>query len=488
MQTHGVRFSQFTRRWPLVLLPVLALVVSVAPSHGEGSGAWLPVQLTIPKPLARTGHTLANFDGAGMLYGGQAAGVSGGDPIALTDLWQYTAAKGTFVRMNSTTPSPPARYGHAAAVDGISMFVFFGVGADGGLLRDVWGYNRPRTCWQLIPPAGANRPSARMRHSAVTASGGTIGIYVLGGLGGDGTTLLSDLWKFDTISGNWVQKADFPGGGRYGHAAVNLGGRMYVLGGTSASGPQNDVWSYTFSNSTWTQLTSDGDVPSAFTGSAAASGDFDGTGTPEIMLVGGKDASNADLGATYAITIDPVQQQAHWAAKAPHSSVFRAAGTSIARPAGQGSGVDLLLFGGEAADQPQGDATRYSTYVAPPPGADLTAKWTKLTQKSQGTGANVRWTLTGTVQVLNQGTVKTRATTLRLLLSADQTAHADDLLVKKLAVGALAPHKSQTLKWSAKLPAGRAVAGQYVVAVADALGQVTESDETNNAAASPVLH
>jgi N-acetylneuraminic acid mutarotase len=363
------------------------------------------------------------------------------------------------------------------------MYLFFGSGENGGLLQDVWEYDDFRHCWEPRLPASVQRPAARMEHSAVATVDDQF--LVFGGRGGDGSTLLADLWRYAPLTRTWVQLADFPDGGRHGHAAVQLGGRMYVLGGTSAGGANNDIWVFDPGANAWAELTSDGETPGRFTGSAAAAGDF-GAGA-RLMLVGGQDETGTDLGGAYSIEVDPINHLAHWTKQADHTAVFDAAAAAISRPAGQGIASDLLLFGGSAAGTSRDQASIYSTYVAPPPGADLTVAWVTQKRASKGAGAKQRWTLSGSVRVASQGTVKAGTTSMRLLLSADQTADGGDTLLKQVKVAALAPGRFKTVKWSAKLPAGQTGAGQYVVAVVDALAQVVESDEANNASPSALF-
>jgi hypothetical protein len=428
--------------------------------------------------VARTGHTLVKFGNSGFLYGGRSPASPGSGSVALSDLWEYTAGTGKFSRLNSTTPLPPPRFGHAAASSGIYMYLFFGAGQDGSLLQDVWYYDDFRHCWEPRLPASAVRPAARMEHSAVVTSNNRY--LVFGGRGGTGTTLMADLWSYEPNARIWSPLPDFPDGGRYGHAAVMLGERMYVLGGTSANGANNDVWVFDPALNTWAMLTSDGDTPGRFTGSAAAAGDFGGGAPGQILLVGGQNETGTDLSATYSITVDPVNHLAHWTRQADYSGVFQAAAADVSRPAGQGSARNLLLFGGSAASVPLDQASIFSTYIAPPSGVDLTASWLSQKRVSKGAGSKVRWTLSGSISVLNQGTLKTGASTMRLVLSSDGTADAGDLLVKQIKVSALTPGKAKTVKWSFKLPPGQSGAGQYVIAVVDSLGQVTETNETNN--------
>src|SRR5947207_75931 len=100
------------------------------------------------------------------------------------------------------------------------------------------------------------------------------------------------------------------------------------------------------------------------------------------------------------------------------------------------------------------------------------------------TGATGRpLAITNTVK--NVGPAAAGASTVRFYLSSDATLDAGDVLLGARAVGALAAGTSSTAVTTLTIPANTsAPASYYVIAVADALGQVAETDETNNTVAS----
>lgn len=477
-----VRPSQTLRRSWISLSALGLCLGGITAFAGAPGGTWTPVPNQTLRPLARTGHSLVSFNGGAFLYGGRTPVSPGPGTTTLRDIWEYKSATGKFTRLISTTPWPADRSGQACSSAGLFVFMFFGADQDGTLLNDVWDYDYYRRCWSPRTHGSGPRPNARMDHTAVTTPDNQFLIF--GGRGGDGSTLLAELWRYAPSPRTWTSLAAFPDGGRIGHAAVMLGGRMYVLGGTSADGVEGDIWSYDPGQNSWMQLTSEGDVPGPFTGAAAGIGDFGhGTGA-EILLVGGQDGSGTDLNTTYSITVDPVNFLAHWTRRADRTPISRAGAAAINRAAGQGSAQNLILFGGSNAGVPQDQAAIYSTYVPPPPGPDLTVSW--LTQKrvSRGRGTRLRWTLSGSVKVENLGTEKTKASKLRFFLSSDTTLDGSDRQLKQVNVPVIQPTKTRTVKWTYALPAGQSGEGQYVLAVADALAQVAESNEANNSAAS----
>ena len=100
------------------------------------------------------------------------------------------------------------------------------------------------------------------------------------------------------------------------------------------------------------------------------------------------------------------------------------------------------------------------------------------------TGATGRpLAITNTVK--NIGAATAGASTVRFYLSSDAALDAGDVLLGSRAVGMLPPGASSAAVTTLTIPADTsAPASYFVIAVADALGQVTETDETNNTAAS----
>src|SRR3569833_1230019 len=135
-----VRWVRQCRRWSGPLWLGLGLL-GLPPVTGQTGGTWQQLSTPTVHPVARTGHSMATLGGSGLLFGGVTPRVGGSAPVALNDLWEYNATAGSFSRLNSTTPLITARSGQAAAAEGIYFYVFFGQGADGTLLDDVWYYD-----------------------------------------------------------------------------------------------------------------------------------------------------------------------------------------------------------------------------------------------------------------------------------------------------------------------------------------------------------
>lgn len=89
----------------------------------------------------------------------------------------------------------------------------------------------------------------------------TFGTKVYFGLGNssyiDKSDVKSDLWSYDVISGNWEEKAPFPGGGRSDAFVFVVGNKAYIgCGYYGNSNYYNDFWEYDIDNNSWNQKSS----------------------------------------------------------------------------------------------------------------------------------------------------------------------------------------------------------------------------------------
>lgn len=138
----------------------------------------------------------------------------------------------------------PKRHNHASVVFGGRIWVLGGWG--GKDLNDVWSSPDGRT-WTQATAAAPWSP--RNGHTAVVHGNR---LWVLGGWGRrvDGTEgNLNDVW-FSTDGARWERATESASwSARNHHAALEYGGRIWVLGGWGLSGAQegnlNDVWSST---------------------------------------------------------------------------------------------------------------------------------------------------------------------------------------------------------------------------------------------------
>ncbi len=125
-------------------------------------------------------------------------------------------------------------------------------GAYGNTLSDFWKYNRSNDSWTKIndfPGDGKLGTISFVIGGKAYVGTGSLGVTVFSGLS-------NELWCYDTLSGNWSQKASMPSaaGTRYGADCFVLGSKAYVIAGSTGGPPYlSDVWEYDAVNDSWSQ-------------------------------------------------------------------------------------------------------------------------------------------------------------------------------------------------------------------------------------------
>ena len=121
--------------------------------------------------------------------------------------------------------SPPGRTDASMAFDRVSrkVILFGGYGNDGKARNDTWAWDGNN--WTLLSPSLSPSPRAR---AAMTSFAAKNQILLVGG---EATSVLSDAWIWN---GNTWSQAPSPGV-RDGASAVDVGNRVLVFGGNSAS-------------------------------------------------------------------------------------------------------------------------------------------------------------------------------------------------------------------------------------------------------------
>ena len=142
----------------------------------------------------------------------------------------------------------------AARDDGIGVAVnnkaYFGLGLKVGwvLGNDIYAYDVSTHQWIAIAPF----PAGKERQYA-SAFSGTDCFYVFGGDAPSGA--YNDLYKYDISSNTWSVMASKPGVGLKGASVMRFGDKVIIAGGVNVTeGPvSDDVWEYTLSTNTWLQ-------------------------------------------------------------------------------------------------------------------------------------------------------------------------------------------------------------------------------------------
>lgn len=167
----------------------------------------------------------------------------------------------------ASSPSPTARWGHAAVVDPqADRLVVFG-GVDVAVWRnDTWALSLGGDqAWERLLPA-PSAPGPRRAHRALYDHGRHRMIVFGGTASPNDSTRLDEIWVLDLLELDWSSLA--PTGprpsGRYVFAAIHdtKRDRLVIFGGY-AGAERNDVWALPLApGSTWEELAPQGPLPS----------------------------------------------------------------------------------------------------------------------------------------------------------------------------------------------------------------------------------
>lgn len=279
----------------------------------EGSGS------TANTPGARDGSvSFKDSSGNFWLYGGQGFDSTGTNG-ALGDLWEFNSStlswtwisgpnlankNGTYGTLGTAATSniPGARSVATGAIDASGNFWLFGgygydsQGPNETDLDDLWKYNLSSGEWTWMSGSATDSqmatfgtmgtasasswPSGRAYQQYCTDSSGNL--WLFGGYGIDATNfqwILSDLWKFNPITGQWAwmggstlmgqsgvygtlgtgSTSNIPGARSSGAAVADTSGNLWFFGGSGmdsvgSSGNLNDLWKYNTANGQWTWM------------------------------------------------------------------------------------------------------------------------------------------------------------------------------------------------------------------------------------------
>ena len=205
-------------------------------------------------PSPREDHQMTVYNNCGLLFGG---GI--GSTVFYNDLWELSFSDNSWTQLKAdgNSDGPSQRNVHATSPTDTGFLLFGGYG-DSGRLNDVWEYTRSTNSWtQLKADGNSDGPSQRNVHATSPTD---TGFLLFGGY--DGSSRLNDVWEYTRSTNSWTQlKADGNSDGpseRNTHATSPTDTGFLLFGGYGDSGRLNDVWEYTRSTNSWTQLKADG--------------------------------------------------------------------------------------------------------------------------------------------------------------------------------------------------------------------------------------
>ncbi|MCL4302969.1 MAG: PKD domain-containing protein [Anaerolineae bacterium] len=161
---------------------------------------WVQV-FPVTSPLSRTYHSLtANAaSGAVYLFGGNQG------ETHLNDLWVYQNGAWQEIQGGGNRPISRTLAAMTYDPDNNRLLLFGGRSASGTLLADLWSFDLEIETWQELAAGAEGGPPARMAHTLTydAAAGSAV---LVGGVGGEGDSLLNDTWRYRDPAG-WTEAA-----------------------------------------------------------------------------------------------------------------------------------------------------------------------------------------------------------------------------------------------------------------------------------------
>ena len=220
-------------------------------------------------PLSRSGHTLTQFGGKILLFGGTINGLE--DPNVkkvgpANDLWLLDIFQKNIYGWQKLTPRgdiPCPRTNHTATTvkkNGRDDFIFiFGGMGEKGKLEDCYRFDYSEAKFTKYEITGAS-PAPRANHSACCYEGK---VYIFGGNGGRGyeNSIFKDLWVFDPEDNEW-QLVPFKENPTYPelrtcHSMFTYNKCIYIYGGWNNLQGFSSAIKYTFATQEWESATMD---------------------------------------------------------------------------------------------------------------------------------------------------------------------------------------------------------------------------------------
>lgn len=177
--------------------------------------------------------------------------IGGYDGSYQSDVW--SSADGVTWRSETTDAGFSPRSKHQAIVHLGQIWLYGGTDDPSvDAFRDTWRSSNG-TSWT---DTNQNGP-ARHSHQMLVFDGD---ILVIGGT--TGTTAQNDVWTMSDGAGQWTEINDNPAfSARYGHRVAELNGTLYLVGGGLTLSTQDDIYSSN-DGETWTLVTNDASVDS----------------------------------------------------------------------------------------------------------------------------------------------------------------------------------------------------------------------------------
>lgn len=249
------------------------------------SGGWFTIarRWETSAPLPQTLQGFATVSDGQYLY--SIGGRSNGDPTTSLNLVQRLEPQASRLIWKSTGLAriPTAESGADAVCLYKRIYLPGGINAAGQMLRKHQVYDIDSNIWDQA----AELPQAVINY-ALAADEQQGRYYLTGGsLAGSVNTTIAAVWMYEVATDKWTELPPMKVA-RTGHRAELIAGKLYVVGGTGASGVLTSGEVYDFTTGQW-QMIASLNHPRQF---ATSTFSYDKVGNPFLYLIGGVDSAD----------------------------------------------------------------------------------------------------------------------------------------------------------------------------------------------------
>jgi hypothetical protein len=218
---------------------------------------WTEISTTGDRPAPRYGHKAVYYNNKMVVFGGHAASSYLNDLFMLdldTHVWEKIEPEGQH-------PSP--RWQHSVVVWRGLLIVFGGCDST-SYLNDLYSFDFERCVWQpIIVDDYSIPPAPRMMHGSIICGERML---VFGGQCVD--SIRNDFFEYNFELNTWNFIGMAEGRFRRNFSCLEIAGSFLLFGGYSI-GLHNDVLRFDFDTGTWTNVDTQGKPPSARSGHSA---------------------------------------------------------------------------------------------------------------------------------------------------------------------------------------------------------------------------
>jgi len=142
----------------------------------------------------------------------------------------YSFQGGTNIWSKLSTPATGMKHAGSSFMIDNTMYCVGGVNSAGIINNEVWAYNTITGTWTR-----KNDFPGQARRTGIAFSSGNLGFFGLGA-NSDFSTMYNDIWKYDSLTDTWTRTVDFPGIARTSPFVFVIDNYAYIGTGLSAAG------------------------------------------------------------------------------------------------------------------------------------------------------------------------------------------------------------------------------------------------------------